>query len=93
MRHAARTDANHAAISDALRSIGARVYYVKWPCDVFVAYRGKWIAIEFKSLGGRLTLDQTKLIAETDAPVHVVETVEQAIAVVVAEGAVRGTPT
>ena len=79
MRRAARVDANQAEIVEALRRIGARVYLIKWPCDALVAYRGRWIGLEIKAPGGRLTKDQVKLIAECDAPVHVVQTPEEAV--------------
>lgn len=85
MRRAARTDANQAEIIKSLRDIGCRVYYIKEPCDLLVDYRKRWIVLEVKVEGGRLTQKQIKFIAETSAPVHIVRDSREAIEIVVEE--------
>lgn len=74
MRHAARTDANHAEISEALRSVGFGVRYVKWPADLVIAKFGRMAFVEVKTEEGHLTSDQRRLI-DDGFPVFVVQTV------------------
>jgi hypothetical protein len=49
MRHAARIDANQAAIVAAMRAQGASVYLIKLPVDLLVGYGGKTALVEVKN--------------------------------------------
>ena len=53
MRHAARIDANQAAIVAALRAQGASVYLIKLPVDLLVGYGGKTALVEVKNPDSR----------------------------------------
>lgn len=80
MRHAARTDANHAEIAAALRAAGYGVWYIRWPVDMLVATGGGWLLLEVKTPGGRLTDDQADLVRRAGVcPVAVVSDVESAL--------------
>ncbi|MGZ8317460.1 MAG: hypothetical protein ACXWVD_00010 [Telluria sp.] len=93
MRRAARVDANQGAIVAALRRIGCFVQslaMVGQGCpDLLVGYRACWYVLEVKD-GAKhaskqaLTPDEREWHARAGccAPVHVVNTVEQALAVV-----------
>lgn len=51
MRYAARKDANHQEIVEALRRVGCYVLDIsqlKNCCDLMVAKGGKWVAMEIK---------------------------------------------
>lgn len=85
MRRAAKTDSNQQAIVDRLREIGARVYYIKEPVDLLIAYRKRFIAMEVKTPEGRLTAQQVKFIAECDGPVLVARDPEEAVNLVLKE--------
>lgn len=90
MRRSARVDANQVEIVEALRRAGAFVQSLhtigKGCPDLLVAFRGSWHVLEVKD-GKKLPSDQalTKpelrwiLAAEKCAPVHVVNSVEQAL--------------
>jgi hypothetical protein len=49
MRHAARVDANQAAIVEALRSAGAYVWIIGLPVDLLVGFRGHTFLVEVKT--------------------------------------------
>lgn len=94
MRHAARTDATQDAIIDALRRIGVSVEVIGEPVDlmIYVPRRKATELMEVKaprptSEGGRhgLTQQQVKFIARWPGPVHIVESVEQALKAVLGE--------
>ena len=51
MRHAARVDANQAAIVAALRKAGASVWIIGLPVDLLVGHRGKTMLMEVKRDG------------------------------------------
>jgi len=84
MRYSARVDANHADIRDAARRTG----YV-WvdtyrqgdgAPDAFCLSRsGRWVALEIKSPGGKLTEKELALWAQfgDDTPAAVVYSVDQ----------------
>ena len=80
-----RVDLNQAEIIAALRAAGA----VVWDChclghgfpDLVASYDGKNHLIEVKGPKGRLTAAEQKFIDNWDAPVHVVRTLEDALAV------------
>lgn len=93
MKYGARVDANQAEIVSALRAIGCFVQSlasVGHGCvDLLVAYRGRWFAVEVKdgakiASKQKLTPDEQKWhdAASRCAPVYVVHSVAEAIAVV-----------
>ena len=53
MRHAARVDANQAAIVAALRAAGASVWIVGLPVDLLVGFRGATVLLEIKTTVGK----------------------------------------
>jgi hypothetical protein len=86
MRRAARIDANQPAIVDALRKIGAVVWFLRDPLDLLVGFRGHWTVLEVKD--GSLPPSQRELtkreedaIRDVDgrAPIAVVKSVDEAI--------------
>lgn len=86
MRRAARVDANHAEIVNALRRIGAAVQDlsgVGQGCpDLLICYRGHNLLIEIKDgskppSARKLTPDQVRWHAKWPVPVAVVESVDQ----------------
>lgn len=81
MRYAARVDANQAAIVDALRTAGARVWIIGLPLDLLVGYRGRLMLMECKVPGkGRKTTLQTKFFEEwSDMPISYVDGPEAAL--------------
>lgn len=90
MRRRARVDDNHAEIVSALRQVGCHVQSLaaigKGCPDLLVGYGGKWRVLEVKDgakvqSARRLTQDEIDWIiaVKNRAPVHVVETVEDAI--------------
>lgn len=96
IRRASRTDANHSAVVDALLAIGCSVQTLSaigCGCpDLWVARNGRMWAIEVKDgdkppSERKLTPDQVKWHARWKAPVHVVNSPEEAILVVMAKEA------
>ena len=88
MKHHARTDANHAAIVDALRRVGAAVTSLAavghGVPDLLVSYRGQWILMELKDGAQppsrrRLTPDEAAWCQQQHAPVWVVGSVDDAL--------------
>jgi hypothetical protein len=80
MRHAARTDANQAAIVSALRLHGCSVYYVKEPCDLLVGKRGQTVLVEVKTDKGRYTPAQIAFMQTWNGgPVATIRDVEGAL--------------
>jgi Holliday junction resolvase len=88
-----RRDANHAAIVDALRNLGCSVTDLgsvgKGVPDLLVGYDGKTVLIEVKNPARKTrgdnaakTLERQQRFREIwrGSPVHVVETIEAAIA-------------
>jgi hypothetical protein len=49
MRYAARRDENEKVVVEALRAVGATVYYLDEPCDLLVGYHGKTLLMEVKN--------------------------------------------
>lgn len=101
MRYAARVDDNQGEIVRALQRIGAYVVDCShvgqgFP-DLMVAFRGQWTLIEIKDGGKspskrKLTPAQTIFHAEAVAKgckIHVVESVDQAIALLGSIGTAR----
>lgn len=89
MRHAARTDNNHAEVSKALRAIGVTVEYLKLPLDLLCWYRGRTFLIEIKTDEGRLTKDQVEFIARWPGEIHIVRNAEEAIAAAIPKEAMK----
>lgn len=71
-----RVDLNQPHIVATLRAYGAAVTITSdlghGVSDLLVSYRGKWFVIEEKSVGGKLTPDETRWIESQNAPVYVV---------------------
>ena len=88
-RRAARVDANHAEIVDALRRAGCAVLDLsavgKGCPDLLVAVGGKQQLIEIKrpkakgQRAGELTPDQREFIAQWPASIAVVDSAERAL--------------
>ncbi len=85
-RFAARTDANHKPITQALLKAGVRVYAIGWPCDLLCIHRETKLPIflEIKSTSkSKLTDAQLDLQARiAGGYFYRVETVEQALSAV-----------
>ena len=87
-RQAAKRDDNELQIVQGLRAIGAFVQPLD-EIDLLVGYRGYWHLLEVKDPAKplskrRLTYDEMEFVrkVKNEAPVHVVETLEEAISVV-----------
>jgi hypothetical protein len=82
-RFAARTDANHKPITNALLKAGVRVYAIGWPCDLLCIHRDTAVPVflEIKSSDrAKLTDAQLDLQARIAGGFfYRVETVEQAL--------------
>lgn len=63
MRHAARVDANQAAIVEALRKGGCYVWPLKLPVDLLVGKGGKTVLVEVKTKSGKYTQLQSDFMA------------------------------
>jgi hypothetical protein len=80
VRHAARTDANQAAIVSALRSAGCKVWVIGLPVDLLIGKQGKTVLVECKTAKGRYTQLQQAFMADwTGGPVATVRDVEGAL--------------
>jgi hypothetical protein len=79
MRRAAKIDAVQPEIVEALRAVGATVYYIKEPVDLLVGYRGRTVVLECKSKNGTLRPSQEKFFAEFEGEAYIVQTVSQAL--------------
>ena len=72
----------------ALEAIGARVYYIKWPCDLLVAFRQRTILLECKSRTGTLTKGQQELVERWNGgEFYIVRTPEEALTAILGEKA------
>lgn len=81
-RHNAKRDANEGIIIAALEASGCLVQRLDTPCDLLVllpAGRGI-IVVEVKTKTGTLTKDQAEFARYW--PLHVIRTVEEALALV-----------
>ena len=63
MRHAARVDANQAAIVEALRAGGCYVWPLKLPVDLLVGKNGRTVLVEVKTVRGKYTQLQSEFMA------------------------------
>jgi hypothetical protein len=79
LRNAARTDANQAPIIKSLRDIGVSVEYIKLPVDLLVWHRGRYMLMEVKMPGERLTKGQVEFIATWPGEVAVVHNTREAL--------------
>lgn len=83
MRRAAKVDANHGEIVDALRAVGASVQSLAQignGCpDVLVGFRGSMFLLEIKHGKGKPNEDQRRWHIEWRAPVHVVYSARDAL--------------
>ncbi len=81
MRQAAKIDANHTAIADALRRCGWQVLSLaalgRGAPDLLVTRRGVWHLVEVKQPKGKLTEPQTRF--HTVWPVTIVRSVDEAL--------------
>ena len=89
MRNAARTDGNQISIVEALRAVGAKVYYIKEPLDLLVAHRGRTILIECKLPGEKASKTQQAFIDGWPAECHVVHNTQEALEAVLGKEAMR----
>lgn len=87
-RTAAKRDDNEKGIVEALRKAGAFVQPLD-AVDLLVAFRGHWYVMEVKDPAKpftqrRLTFDEMEFVRKlrNEAPLHLVETVEQALEVI-----------
>lgn len=82
---AARVDRNQALVVQALRKAGGIVTHThtlgKGVCDLLVSFKGHWLAFEVKVGKAKLTSDELKWGKAQKAPVHVVRSPEEAVAV------------
>lgn len=83
MRRAARIDANHTIIVNALRQVGASVQDLanvgKGCPDLIVGYRGNNYLIEVKMKRGKATLAQLEWHGAWRGQVAVVRSVDEAL--------------
>ena len=90
MRRAARTDANQPWILEALRKVGARVYYIKEPVDLLVGFRGQTYLLEIKTPDGRMTKSQQDFLDTWNGgPVSVVSTLDELFAAILGTDAMK----
>lgn len=89
-RRAAKRDLNEAAIVDALRAVGVKVYRMSGEGlpDLLCEYLGHWTPLEVKSKGGKLTEAQAARFLES--PFAVVRDAEQALAYFLPAARTRG---
>ena len=80
--YAKRTDANHKEIMKAFRSAGATVLdlsRVGMGCpDLLISHQGSQALVEVKVPGGKFTSQQELFMTCWQAPVHMVENVQEA---------------
>ena len=80
--YAKRTDANHKEIMAAIRGAGATVLDLSrqgMGCpDLLISYQGSMALVEIKTAKGKFTPQQELFMTCWQAPVHRVETVQQA---------------
>jgi hypothetical protein len=82
-----KRDRNHAEIAAALRQVGCRVLDLSHvgdgAPDAIVAFRGQIVLLEFKTARGKLTPAEANFHREWEGqPVHVVRSIEEAVALV-----------
>ena len=84
--YAKRTDSNHKEIMQAFRSVGATVLdlsRVGMGCpDLLISHQGSQALVEVKAPGGKFTPQQKLFMTCWQAPVHKIETVQEAVELV-----------
>jgi hypothetical protein len=87
MRHAARTDANQAAIVKALKAVGVSVEYIKLPFDlvVFNPRTRETAFMECKTEDGRFTKQQLEFISRWPGKIYTARSPEDAVRQVLGE--------
>ena len=92
VRRRSRIDANQPAITRAMRQLGAVVTPIhtlgKGVPDLLVSWRQNWFVIEVKDgakppSDRQLTPDEREWIGAQKAPVHIIESVEQAVSLLI----------
>lgn len=89
-RYAARRDANEAPIVAGLRAVGCKVFLLNnvgstaGVPDLLVAHNGAWFCMEIKNKAGknRLSAEQKALQGDSDAPIHLVYTLDEAFEII-----------
>lgn len=76
-----RLDANHAAIRAELERAGATVV-PDGPVDLVVGFRGANYLLEVKTATGKLRVKQEAFVRRWRGQVHIVRTVEDALAAI-----------
>ena len=76
-----RLDENHAQIRAALERVGATVV-PDGPLDLLVGFRGANYLLEVKTATGKLRVKQEGFIRRWKGQVHVVRSVDEALAVI-----------
>lgn len=91
MRRAAKVDANQREIVSALKSIGAKVFYIKEPVDLLVGFRKRNILIEVKNLDGKdlLTKSQRDFFASWNGEAYIVHGVKDALQAVMGKDVLK----
>ena len=84
-RTRARTDDNQVDIAATLRGVGASVFYIRWPFDLLVGFRGDLYLLECKLPGEHLNANQKSsllLLELADCMAVVVYSPEEALAAI-----------
>jgi hypothetical protein len=91
MRRAANVDKNQQAIVNGLRNMGVSVECIKKPVDLLVCFRGETSLMEVKNRDGfnRITKDQAEFFARWPGKVHIVRSLQEAIAAVIGKEVLR----
>lgn len=80
MRRAARVDENQAAIVEALRSAGCKVWIIGLPVDLLAGKNGRTVLVEVKAAKGRYTpLQQAFMSDWNGGPVATIRDVAGAL--------------
>ena len=82
-RFAKKSDGNQVEIIRALRRCGVSVEVIGKPVDLLCCVRGVLHLVECKTESGRLTKDQVEFIARWPGKVHIVHSVDEALAAVI----------
>lgn len=79
-RHDAKRDANEPCVIAAFEAMGCMVKRLDMPCDLLVNIRGVVHMVEVKTKRGTLTKSQAADFQYW--PIHIIRTVDEAIALV-----------
>jgi hypothetical protein len=81
-RWAKRRDSTEPSIRAALEAAGCKVWQLDRPFDLLVGHAGRFVVLECKAEGGRMTDEQADELRACQAgglPVYVVRTPEDAL--------------